>query len=338
MRALTNRTAPVTHSPRRVGTSAGGRPTPCGRSRQRRIAAVAALVIAATVSAAPADAQGSARGPSAPGTSTRGSSSTPGNDGAPRAADAATLLRLECEMNRAAVARDMATFRRLTAPDYTSVAPDGTTGDRAKDIASMETGKLTFTAASMSGMRVRQYENVAVLTGQNWVAGTLDGQAMSGTFQWTDTWIRRGGQWQLVATQVTAVAAPPTPTPPDQCAAETSGIPAGTYTHTVARADLPDSLPPTEAGVLAGTWTMTFDAAGHSTVRRNGEQVVEGNVKTSPDGRLDLDGRETGPYACDTPATYRYAVRGDSLTYTKVTDTCTGRALSLTVLPWTRVP
>jgi hypothetical protein len=135
------------------------------------------------------------------------------------ASDAATLLRLECELGRAAVRRDLAPARRLYAADFTSVDPFGEPADRERELqAAAGADGPVFTSFAVSGVRSRVYGNAAVTVGRSHVTGTYKGQDLSGAYQWTDTWVRRGGGWQLVAAQVTKVTNPATPVPADQCA------------------------------------------------------------------------------------------------------------------------
>ena len=48
---------------------------------------------------------------------------------------------------------------------------------------------------------------------------------------------------------------------------------------------------------------------------------------------------ESGPYACNTPATYASQLSNGQLTFTQVgQDTCQGRVLAITSRPLTRQP
>ena len=119
-------------------------------------------------------------------------------------------------------------------------------------------------------------------------------------------------------------------------AAQSGGIPAGTYRTTLTKADLKGRVPPAEADSMAGPWVVAFDAAGHMTVQWNGRQVVEGTAQPKPGHRVYFDAKDTGPYACHMPGTYRYSVRGTRLTLSKVSDKCDGRAAVLTARPLAR--
>jgi len=126
--------------------------------------------------------------------------------------------------------------------------------------------------------------------------------------------------------------------PPAAAAAQAPrrGIPAGTYTTTLTTADVTGRVKEVPTDSMVGTWTLMIDSAGHFTVQRNGHQLVAGVARPRPGHRVYFDTTETGPGACHTPATYRYAVRGDSLTLRKVSDKCDPRIAVLTSHPHTR--
>jgi hypothetical protein len=119
-------------------------------------------------------------------------------------------------------------------------------------------------------------------------------------------------------------------------ASQSGGIPAGSYRTTLTKADLTGRVKAEEVDSVAGPWVLAFDATGHMTVQRNGQQVVEGTAQLKPGHRVYFDAKDTGPYACHMPATYRYAVSRTRLTLTKVSDKCDGRAAVLTAHPLAR--
>jgi ketosteroid isomerase-like protein len=52
---------------------------------------------------------------------------------------------------------------------------------------------------------VQPYGDTAIATGIVVIKGTSKGKDVSGRSQWTDTWIKRGGQWQCVASHSTRI-------------------------------------------------------------------------------------------------------------------------------------
>jgi hypothetical protein len=119
-------------------------------------------------------------------------------------------------------------------------------------------------------------------------------------------------------------------------AAQSGGIPAGTYRATLTKADLTGRVKAEEVDSMTGPWVLAFDAAGHMKVQWNGRQVVEHTVQLKTEHQVYFDTTDTGPYACHMPGTYRYSVHGTRLTLSKVSDKCDGRAAVLTTHPFTR--
>ncbi len=110
----------------------------------------------------------------------------------------ATLLRLEDEWGRALVNRDGKAFAALLAPGFV-YSEDDKVIEREALIRDIVSGTDTITAAKNEDMRVIQRGNVAVVLG--WL--TLTGRGASGAFmrkyRFTDTWIRTGGRWRVLA-------------------------------------------------------------------------------------------------------------------------------------------
>jgi hypothetical protein len=57
-------------------------------------------------------------------------------------------------------------------------------------------------------MKVRIYGNTAVVNGITTLKGTSGGQPFAADLQFTDTLVRIGGKWRMVATHVSPVATP----------------------------------------------------------------------------------------------------------------------------------
>lgn len=149
-----------------------------------------------------------------------------------KAAIVAEITRIENDWPRIIKERDAAAVRRIEADDAVMVYPDGSAGGKEQDIKDMEAGNLTYESWDISEL------NVKVLDGDSAVATMrLDvkngkyklpngkEQNISGTYRAIDTFARRNGQWQIVASATTPVQAPgaaASPTP----AAASSGTPA----------------------------------------------------------------------------------------------------------------
>jgi hypothetical protein len=82
---------------------------------------------------------------------------------------------------------------------------------------------------------------------------------------------------------------------------------------------------------LKGIWVLNFVKGGKYTITDNGAVVVRGHFTST--SRIYLS-NETGPAACPQFGVYAWKRAGKTLTFTKVSDACVGRAVVLG-LPFT---
>lgn len=82
---------------------------------------------------------------------------------------------------------------------------------------------------------------------------------------------------------------------------------------------------------LKGTWVLDFLKTGKYTITDNGAVVVRGHFTST--SRIYLS-NETGPAACPQFGVYAWKRTGTTLKFTKVSDSCAGRAAVLG-LPFT---
>lgn len=116
-------------------------------------------------------------------------------------ADTRALLQLEDNWASALVKRDRVVFERLLADGFVYTENDQLM-DRATVLNGVVAGSDTVVTAHNESLTVHRYGPVtAVVTG--WLV--VGGRGASGEFlrryRFTDTWVKRGGQWQIVAAQ-----------------------------------------------------------------------------------------------------------------------------------------
>jgi hypothetical protein len=115
--------------------------------------------------------------------------------------DTKAVLKLEDDWASALVKRDSMTFERLLADGFVYTENDQTM-DRAAVIKSVVAGTDTVVAAHNEEMQVHRYGTVtAVVTG--WLIVDVRGSAgaLTHSYRFTDTWVKRNGKWQIVAAQ-----------------------------------------------------------------------------------------------------------------------------------------
>ena len=109
-----------------------------------------------------------------------------------------TLTGLENEGVRAIIGGDTSTLRRLFAPElvYTE---DTTVMNRQELIRSIMADRVT--SGRNEDMKVHAYGGTAVVTGIMYLKGNGKEGAFDRRYRFTDTWLRRNDQWQIIAAQ-----------------------------------------------------------------------------------------------------------------------------------------
>jgi len=94
--------------------------------------------------------------------------------------------------------------------------------------------------------------------------------------------------------------------------------------------------PRTEKGMLDGTWTIDLKSptSGKLNLSRNGQEAGGGTYVISG-STITLTPKKHG--VCTTKGKYTFKLTAKTLTFTKITDTCTERSDVLTAHPWTKV-
>ena len=117
------------------------------------------------------------------------------------------LLQIENDWCTADLKQDAAILGRILTGDFTGVDSRGTTDTKESYLASYKDKTSTTTACANSNMKVRVFGDAAVVTGTVTSSGTRKGVAFKDRqILFTDTFVRRDGRWQCVASQGTLVA------------------------------------------------------------------------------------------------------------------------------------
>jgi hypothetical protein len=108
-------------------------------------------------------------------------------------------IKLEDQWTTALTRRDAATFERLLAPRfvYTENASVMNRGEVIKSV----NGSDRVEWARNEGMRVHNFGDVHVITGVLHLRGRGSAGAFDRRYQFTDTWQRTNGRWQIIAAQ-----------------------------------------------------------------------------------------------------------------------------------------
>jgi ketosteroid isomerase-like protein len=115
------------------------------------------------------------------------------------------LMKIQHEWAEARLKADSSYTRRLEAEDCTVVWPDGRIVNKRGDLESM-TGDIVFSEFKIHNLQARLYGDTGIVVGEGIIKAHTGKQGLlGGKFVWTDTFAKQGGQWKVVASQITPV-------------------------------------------------------------------------------------------------------------------------------------
>jgi Domain of unknown function (DUF4440) len=114
--------------------------------------------------------------------------------------DQAVLAQIQQTLAKAWVGGDRVTIERIIAPEWRSTGPDGRQSDRASVIAEVFEKRLhQIRRLDVDDVRVQLFGDAAVVTGRTHGVGEFAGAPYDVVIRFTDTFVRRNGQWHAVA-------------------------------------------------------------------------------------------------------------------------------------------
>lgn len=113
------------------------------------------------------------------------------------------LMQMERNWAKAILERNVAKIREIVAADVVLTTPDGTVQSLDDDLAELQSGAFTAELYDSFDMKVKLYGDCAVVTGKTKLKGKYNGENVQNQFRWTDTFVKRKGRWQVVASQAT---------------------------------------------------------------------------------------------------------------------------------------
>ena len=68
------------------------------------------------------------------------------------------------------------------------------------------TGNIVFSEFKINDVQVRVYGETGIVVGQGTISAQKGQQnLLAGQFVWTDAFVKQGGEWKVVASQITPV-------------------------------------------------------------------------------------------------------------------------------------
>jgi hypothetical protein len=160
--------------------------------------------------------------------------------------DEQRLKGIEQQLARAWSQHDRAFIESVLAQQWSVTQPDGQVLTRAVVLGPFFNA-VTFDSNVIDDVSVHLFRETAVVRGRTTASGTFNGTPVKARIRFTDVFIKRQGQWQVVASHASSLIADAQPTAAAQSRAADSS----------------------EAGAFIGTWVfaMTNPAGAQETVR-----------------------------------------------------------------------
>ncbi|HYO84762.1 MAG TPA: nuclear transport factor 2 family protein [Bryobacteraceae bacterium] len=109
------------------------------------------------------------------------------------------LMQIENELLAALLKGDPSANERYMANNVVLTGPDGVVLDKTRINADLKAGVLKLQSSTISDMKVHVHGDTAVVVYATTDKGTYKGKDISGQYRWTDVFVRRNGDWRLIA-------------------------------------------------------------------------------------------------------------------------------------------
>jgi ketosteroid isomerase-like protein len=101
---------------------------------------------------------------------------------------------------------DMAALDKIWASDYVFINPRGEVVTKAQRVANLKSGATELKSVNPTRERLQIHGEVAIDIGHLRLEGSkYSSQESSGEYRYMNVWVKRQGQWQLQANQITPI-------------------------------------------------------------------------------------------------------------------------------------
>jgi ketosteroid isomerase-like protein len=112
------------------------------------------------------------------------------------------VLQVEFKLATAIQRKDTDTLNHLYNDDYLLTGPDGRVVNKADLVASVGDATLEEDSLELDDLRLRLFDNVAILTGRAVARIRVRGEDYSGSYRGTGIFLKRQGRWEVIGVHV----------------------------------------------------------------------------------------------------------------------------------------
>ncbi|TMC94638.1 MAG: nuclear transport factor 2 family protein [Chloroflexi bacterium] len=104
---------------------------------------------------------------------------------------------------------DTAFLERTLTDDFVGIGPLGFMLTKQEWLARHQSGDLKYASFSLDEVKVRVYNDAAILIGRQVQNGTYRGNSIQGQFRITLVFVQQQGQWRLAGLHLSPIGQPP---------------------------------------------------------------------------------------------------------------------------------
>ncbi len=119
--------------------------------------------------------------------------------------DETKIIALENLWNQMQINHDADAMGKLLDSDFVLTDYDGTVLTKGQFLASIRDKSTQLTVEVSDDMKLHRHGDTVVVTGATHEKGTEKGKPFSHAGRFTDTWIKKDGQWLCVASQLSLI-------------------------------------------------------------------------------------------------------------------------------------
>jgi ketosteroid isomerase-like protein len=116
--------------------------------------------------------------------------------------DETKIIALENLWNQMQISHDADAMGKLLDSDFVLTDYDGTVMSKSQFLASLRDKSIQLTVEVSEDMKLHRHGDTVVVIGATREKGTEKGKSFSRQGRFTDTWIKKDGQWVCVASQL----------------------------------------------------------------------------------------------------------------------------------------
>jgi len=105
--------------------------------------------------------------------------------------------------------RDTAFLEKCLSDDFVGVGPLGFLLTKQEWLARHQSGDLKYESFSLDEVKVRMYNEAAILIGRQVQNAAYRGNSIQGQFRTTLVFVQQQGQWRLASLQLSTIGQPP---------------------------------------------------------------------------------------------------------------------------------